>query len=254
MNINAINTATKGKTKTSGTSPFSEIELDKIYPNPDQPRKEFNNIEELAEDIVKHGLMQPVVVVKTPKGYMLIAGERRWRAHQHAKKKTIRAHVLEVNDQKVQELSLIENIQREDLTDFETAQAIIKLWESGNYAKKQDLAKAISKPPSYVSKVFSISNLDDEIKTDIAKSKDKVGLEVMQELSKVKDKTEQKKLYKTKAKREEIRKAQKRKIAPAKEKYKKVFFANVPLQMKDAIDKIYSISTGADYKITIEEI
>ena len=166
-NLAEITKATAGKTKTSGISPFSELEISKVYPNPDQPRKAFEDIEELAATIKEHGLLQPITVVKKDDGYMIISGERRYKAHLFNEAKTIKAYILDATDEEVQELTLIENIQRNDLTDFEIANHIVGLWKTGRYEKKSDLAKKVGKSESYVSKAFSSLNLDDEILEDI---------------------------------------------------------------------------------------
>mgnify|MGYP002713245160 CR=1 FL=1 len=205
MNLEAINSATQGKTRTSGVSPFLELEISKVYPNPNQPRKQFEAIDELANSIKENGLIQPIAVVKTDKGYMIISGERRYRACQSIGLKTIKAHTIQADDKKVQELALVENIQRDDLTDFEKAKFINQLWASGYYTKKQDLAKAIGKLPAYISKVFKAIKLSDEIIADIEEHKKDIGLEVLQELSNVKDKDVQLQLYQNGAKRDDIR-------------------------------------------------
>lgn len=195
MNLDAIDKATSGKTRTTGVSPFLELELGKVYPNPNQPRKQFKNIEELANTIKQDGLIQPISVVKKEDGYMIIGGERRYRAALHAGLTTIRAHLLQAEENKVLELSLIENIQRDELTDFETAKFIGQLWASGRYEKKQDLAAAIGKRASYISKVFSSLKLDSSILNEIEENKNDISLSVLEELSRVKDKDAQKIAY-----------------------------------------------------------
>ncbi|MFW0714193.1 ParB/RepB/Spo0J family partition protein [Aliarcobacter butzleri] len=194
--LSEITKATAGKTKTSGISPFSELEITKVYPNPDQPRKAFEDIEELATTIQEHGLLQPITVVKKDDGYMIVSGERRYKAHLFNEAKTIKAYILDATDEKVQELTLIENIQRNDLTDFEIANHIVGLWKTGRYEKKSDLAKKVGKSESYVSKAFSSLNLDDEILEDIAVNKKDISISVMDEISRVKDKKVQKEVYK----------------------------------------------------------
>ncbi|MFW2611450.1 ParB/RepB/Spo0J family partition protein [Aliarcobacter butzleri] len=194
-NLAEITKATAGKTKTSGISPFSELEISKVYPNPDQPRKAFEDIEELAATIKEHGLLQPITVVKKDDEYMLVSGERRYKAHLFNEAKTIKAYILDTTDEKVEELTLIENIQRNDLTDFEIANHIVKLWKTGRYEKKSDLAKKVGKSESYVSKAFSSLNLDDEILEDITVNKKDISISVMDEISRVKDKKVQKEVY-----------------------------------------------------------
>ncbi|MDD3450935.1 ParB/RepB/Spo0J family partition protein [Sulfurimonas sp.] len=195
MNLDKINKATSGKTRTTGVSAFMELELTKIFPNPNQPRKNFQNIEELAQSIQAQGLIQPIAVVKKEDGYMVVSGERRYRACQYLELKSIKAHVLQADDVKVQELSLIENIQREDLSDFEKAKFIGQLWASGKYAQKQDLAVAIGKSSSYISKVFSSLKLDSSILNEIEENKNDISLSVLEEISRVKNKDTQREVY-----------------------------------------------------------
>lgn len=195
MNLDAINKATSGKTRTTGVSAFMELELTKVFPNPDQPRKLFQNIEELAQSIQSRGLLQPITVVKKDDGYMITSGERRYRACKFAKLKSIKAHVLQADDFEVQELALIENIQREDLSDFEKAKSIGRLWASGKYTQKQDLATAIGKSASYISKAFSSLKLDSSILNEIEENKNDIPLSVLEEISRVKDKAIQREVY-----------------------------------------------------------
>ncbi|HIP20456.1 MAG TPA: ParB/RepB/Spo0J family partition protein, partial [Sulfurimonas sp.] len=102
-----------------------EIALKDIRPNPFQPRKTFNeaSLVELAESIKEDGLLQPIVVTEDIDGYVLIAGERRFRASKLAKLKEIRAVVLNSDEQKMRQFALIENIQREELNSIELAVA-----------------------------------------------------------------------------------------------------------------------------------
>ena len=186
---------TAGKVKTSGVSAFNELEISKVFPNPDQPRKQFDDIEELAATIKEHGLLQPITVVKKDDRYMIIAGERRYKAHLHNEAKTIKAYIVDVNEEQVEELTLIENIQRNDLTDFELAKHICKLWDSGRYEKKSDLATRIGKSDSYVSKSFNCLKLDSEIIDHIEQNKTPISIGVMDEIARVKDPVVQKEVY-----------------------------------------------------------
>lgn len=188
MNLSALNKATaQTAPRRSGISAMMELELAHIYPNPDQPRKHFDPVSlfELAKSIKAKGLMQPIVVTRKNDKYMIISGERRYEAHKINGSMTIRAIVTDRDNLSIDEMALIENIQREDLTDYEIAMAIVRLWESGQYELKTDLAEAIAKPLSYVSKAFACVNLDDSIKTDIKNNKLDIGLSVLQELSRV---------------------------------------------------------------------
>jgi ParB family transcriptional regulator, chromosome partitioning protein len=193
--LSKIGAVTAGKTRTTGISPFSELEISKVYPNPDQPRKQFDDIEELAATIKEHGLLQPITVVKKDNGYMIIAGERRYKAHLHNEAKAIKAYIVDVSEEQVEELTLIENIQRNDLTDFELAKHICKLWDSGRYEKKSDLATRIGKSDSYVSKSFNCLKLDSEIIDHIEQNKTPISIGVMDEIARVKDPVVQKEVY-----------------------------------------------------------
>lgn len=100
-----------------------QIPIEQIRPNPDQPRKEFDEagLHELAASIREHGLIQPVAVTKNGDGYIIIAGERRFRAHKLANLATVRCDVVNVSDQERDERAIIENLQRVDITPYEEA-------------------------------------------------------------------------------------------------------------------------------------
>lgn len=284
MNLTAINKATKGKTKTGGITPFQELNIEKVFPNHEQPRKSFEDIEELAATIKEHGLLQPITVVKKDSGYMIISGERRFRAHLHNESKTIKAYILDTTDDHVEELTLIENIQRNDLTDFETAKHIVKLWETGRYKKKSDLATKLGKSNSYVSKAFSSLKLDGEIIEDIEKNQKNISVSVMDEISRVEDKDTQKEVYEKynagEITRDEIKEFKEKKyddkvfepieekeISRGKKTKEKLVYIGTPsfnfaLDFKDVeasfyfsnSDKAVEFDLSKSYKITIEEI
>jgi ParB/RepB/Spo0J family partition protein len=196
MNFSKIKSALKDThTRTDGISPYVELELSTVYPNPNQPRKEFKNIAELAETIAEYGLLQPIVVERRSDGHMIISGERRYRAHLLLKARTIKAYVMASSDNAIQELALIENIQREDLSDFEIAKFIGTLWASGKYDQKSDLARALGKKPPYISKAFSCLKLDESIIADLESAKHDIGLSVLEEIGRFKDKETQREVY-----------------------------------------------------------
>ena len=111
------------------TAPAAEIDIDLIRPNPQQPRTRFTEsaLDELTRSIEANGVVQPIVVRKSGTGFEIVAGERRWRAAQRAGLRKIPAAVKEVSDDKLLELALIENIQREELNPIEEANAYRKL-------------------------------------------------------------------------------------------------------------------------------
>lgn len=260
MNLSALNNATaKTAPRTSGISSLMELELSQIYPNPDQPRKYFNpqSILELAESIKTKGLMQPISVVRKSDKYMIIAGQRRFEASKVNGATTIQSIVFDSDDHTVDELALIENIQREDLSDYEIAMAIIRLWESGKYKQKQELASAIQKPLSYLSKAFGLLKLDPTIKADIEENKRDIGLSVLEELSRVKEPEKQREIYHRynsgEIKRDEFKAAAEpkaEKISRGKKEKVVVIHGGHFIMSLFSVD----LDPSKQYKITIEEI
>lgn len=137
------------------------IPIEKIFRDENQPRKEFDKekIEELAQSINKNGLIQPLILSKkVDNNYMLVAGERRWRAAQIANLKMIPALLLP-EDLDKDEISLIENIQRENLKISEEAQAYQRLIEKNKYTH-EELAKIVGKSRSHITNLLRILSLD----------------------------------------------------------------------------------------------
>lgn len=157
---------------TAKPSDVIEISLDEIQANPYQPRKTFDNeaLEELAESIKEHGVVQPIIVKKTIKGYYIIAGERRTRASKLAGKKTIPAIVRDFNDEEMMEIALIENIQREDLNPIEEAEAFSKILSSSNMTQ-EEAAKKFGKSRSYVTNLLGLLNLPTKVKDYVKENK-----------------------------------------------------------------------------------
>jgi len=137
-----------------------EIDVNNIEPNPYQPRKIFNEekIKELSESIEKNGLLQPVVVTRNAGSYLLIAGERRLRATKLANLSTIKAIVLDVENKKLRELALIENIQRDDLNIIEIAYSYAGLINDFNITH-EELAVLVSKSRSSISNILRLLTL-----------------------------------------------------------------------------------------------
>ena len=136
------------------------ININSIYPNKNQPRKDFEKeaLLELAESIKKHGIIQPVIALKKDDGYMIIAGERRWRAAREAKLTEIPCIVKNYDEKKLIEVALIENIQREDLNIIEEALAYKYIIDK--YEIKQDqLAEALGKSRPHVANTMRLLQL-----------------------------------------------------------------------------------------------
>ena len=141
-------------------SDIVEIPLSEIRSNPYQPRKEFDeeSLNEFAESIKEHGVIQPIIVKKSIKGYELTAGERRTRASKIAGKTTIPAIIREISDQEMMEIALIENIQREDLNPIEEAEAFAKIIETSGITQ-DEAAKKFGKSRSYITNLVGLLRL-----------------------------------------------------------------------------------------------
>ena len=145
-----------------------EIDILAIKPNPYQPRKEFKDesIRDLAESIKKYGLLQPIVVIKSEEGYILVAGERRLRALKLLGRESVKAIVADYSLNELREYALIENIQREDLNPIDVALSLESLIKEHSYTH-EELAKAISKSRSYVTNLLRLLNLPDFVREKI---------------------------------------------------------------------------------------
>ena len=158
-------------------SNVNKIDISKISPNKQQPRKNFEEkeVQELSNSIKNQGLIQPIIVRDVGNDdYEIIAGERRWRACQLAGLHTVDCVVLEASEEKVFELALIENIQRQDLNVVEEAKAYKKLIEK-NSIKTEELSKKIGKSSSHISNLIRILDLDEEIHNMIISQKISMG-------------------------------------------------------------------------------
>jgi len=155
-----------------------EIEIKKIYPNKNQPRKDFDQekLKELADSIKQHGILQPVILRKKDNEdtYELVAGERRWRAAKIAGIQTIPAIVKELSDTDVMEIALIENLQREDLNPLEEAEAYKKLLDEFGLTQ-EELSKRVGKSRSKIANTVRLLNLENEIKLLISKDQITAG-------------------------------------------------------------------------------
>lgn len=140
------------------------IPINKIKSNSQQPRKAFDNesIVELAESIKHHGIIQPLILKKSGDDYVIIAGERRWRAAKMVGIKEVPAIIMELTDKEILEVSLIENIQREDLNPIEEAMSYKKLLEDFNITQ-DDLSKRIGKSRSTITNSIRLTNLDERV-------------------------------------------------------------------------------------------
>ena len=146
-------------------SKLREIKVSDIEPDPDQPRRDFKpeQLQALANSIKEHGVLQPIVVTKDDNKYKIVAGERRWRASKIAEIEKIPAIVRSLDAQNRLELSLIENVQREDLNAIETATAYAKLKNQFNMSS-EEVAKRVGKSESAVINTMRLLSLPEEAK------------------------------------------------------------------------------------------
>ena len=166
-----------GDIRTDGSSAISEISLDLIYPNPDQPRTNFDEeaLEELSASIKELGIIQPLSLRKLNDGtYQIIAGERRWRASRMAGLKSVPAYVRTVSDMEITEMALIENIQREDLNAIEIALTFKKLIDQ--YDLTQDrLSERVGKKRATIANHLRLLKLPAEIQLGLRDRKLDMG-------------------------------------------------------------------------------
>ncbi|AHB42394.1 ParBc, ParB-like protein nuclease protein [Candidatus Saccharibacteria bacterium RAAC3_TM7_1] len=154
-------------------SDLRTIKLSEIMPDPDQPRRQFDEtaLTELAASIKEHGVLQPIVVVTKDGKYQIVAGERRYRASLQAGKTTIPALVRTLSDQHKLELSLIENIQRRDLNPLETATAYAKLRNQFNLTLEEIGARVGGKSMATISNTLRLLRLPEAVKQAVAEGK-----------------------------------------------------------------------------------
>jgi len=150
----------------------SEINISELRPNPYQPRKHFDNekLEELSISIEEHGILQPIIVKKDIKGYIIIAGERRFRASQLAKIETIPAIVREYSDELMMQHALIENLQREDLNPIEEAKSYRLIMQKMDLTQEK-FSQKIGKSRAYIANMMRLLNLPEFI-TDAVEAKE----------------------------------------------------------------------------------
>jgi ParB family chromosome partitioning protein len=146
--------------------------IEEIIPNRSQPRKHFDEskLQELAESIKEKGILEPLIVRRTDQGYELIVGERRWRAAQKAGLKEVPVVVKEAEGREALEISLIENLQREDLNPIEAAEAFKHLIEEFNISQ-EDLSKRIGKDRTTITNTLRLLKLPIEIRNQLLQNR-----------------------------------------------------------------------------------
>lgn len=144
---------------------ITQIAVNQLEPNPLQPRGiiQQDSLNELIDSIREHGILEPLIIAKTPAGYQIIAGERRWRAARFLKLETVPAIVKETNPQQMLEMAIVENIQRKDLNPIERAKAFMRLKEEFNFDNNK-IAKRMGKSVPYVINELKLLTLPDALK------------------------------------------------------------------------------------------
>lgn len=153
-----------------------EISLQELRANPYQPRKIFDEeaLKELADSIKEHGVFQPIIVKKSIKGYEIIAGERRVRASKLAGKETIPAIIRNFTDEQMMEIALLENLQRENLTAIEEAEAYKAMLDTLGLTQ-EDLAKKVGKSRSHITNIIGLLRLPNSVQELVNSSKISMG-------------------------------------------------------------------------------
>lgn len=148
----------------------NELPIEKIVPNPNQPRKHFNKdkLDSLAETISSKGIIQPIVVCPNGSTYQIIAGERRWRAAQLANIHTVPVIIKNISDKEITELALIENIQREELNSIEEATGYTQLINNFGHTHEK-ISGIVGKSRAYISNLIRLLDLPEEV-IDMLKS------------------------------------------------------------------------------------
>lgn len=161
--------------KTAGEE-LIDLDLDLIEPNSEQPRTRFTdeNLEELAQSIRVNGIVQPIVVRRKGAGYQIVAGERRWRAAQRAGLQKVPAVVKDVTDEKLLELALVENIQRQELNPIEEAKAYKNLINTVGLTQEM-VAERVGKNRTVITTSLRLLKLPDEIQRLIEEEKISAG-------------------------------------------------------------------------------
>ena len=155
--------------ETTSKEEIMELDISELRPNPYQPRKVFKDesLAELANSIKEHGVFQPIIVKKSIKGYEIVAGERRYRASKMAGLDKIPAIIRQFTDEQMMEIALLENLQRENLSAIEEAEAYRRMIESLDITK-EELSRRIGKSRSHITNILGLLRLPKEVQTEVA--------------------------------------------------------------------------------------
>ena len=165
--VNTPDAAAGNETAERSRAPDTHLPIEKVHPNPDQPRRDFAKaeLEELTKSVREKGIIQPLLVRKDPKNrgdYQIIAGERRWRAAQMANLHEIPVLIRDLNDTEVLEIAIIENIQRADLNAVEEALGFRQLMDRFGHTQEK-LAEVLGKSRSHIANLLRLLSLPEEV-------------------------------------------------------------------------------------------
>lgn len=171
-----IDSIEKNIYETASTEEVIDIPLDQLRPNPYQPRTIFTDesLKELSSSIKEHGVFQPIIVKRSIKGYEIIAGERRYRASKLAGLETIPAIVRDFTDEQMMEIALLENLQRENLSSIEEAQAYHNLLNNLNLTQ-EELATRVGKSRSHITNMLGLLRLPPQVQEMVNKKQISMG-------------------------------------------------------------------------------
>lgn len=179
--------------ETANEEEIKEVPLKEIRVNPYQPRKTFKeeSLRELAASIKEHGVIQPIILKKSIKGYEIVAGERRYRASHLAGKETVPAIIRDFTDEQMMEIAVLENLQRENLNAIEEAEAYNNLMKTLNLTQ-EELSKKVGKSRSHITNILGVLHLPEEVKKLV--KEEKITMGHARALSKLEDKEKIKEL------------------------------------------------------------
>jgi len=186
LNLDTLNNYEKEIVETTSKNDILEIPVDEIRSNPHQPREYFdeNALNELAESIKDHGILEPIIVKKSIRGYDLVAGERRTKAAKIAGLNTVPAIIRDFTDQQMMEIALIENIQREDLSPIEEAIAYKNYIDSTGYTQ-EEVANKFGKSRSYITNLLGLLTLPKYVQKEVTNGS--ISMSHARILSKIED-------------------------------------------------------------------
>lgn len=189
LNVDNVSDFEKNMYEEATNEEIVELDINELRSNPYQPRTVFDEeaLNELAESIKENGVIEPIIVKKSIKGYDIIAGERRVKASKIAKKQTVPAIIRQLTDEKMAEIALLENLQRENLTALEEAKAYKSLIDKLHLTQEQ-LAKKVSKSRSHITNMLGLLRLPNEVQDMVLDKKITMGH--ARTLSKMEDKEE----------------------------------------------------------------